>query len=386
MQLVQLRHRAVCAVCASKLPPRAEAWLDEAASRTVCLTCYRVESASRTAVEALAEGAHPAQPTAPAQPIEPAQPSGSLGADTDRVPPPRQRVKDGARDVAPASEAARRNLNEHLDQALADQERAKQAHVEAEQAQRERAQRVDQVEAEKAEMARQARLVAAAEALEREASNASNPNDARGNRSGADAAIHPPLLAEPPPNVGRRGRGAAKASRLPKVGPSLAAGVDVARQLGSDAKSTNAIARSLEAARSHGLEIINSRPWVGTSVESEAIVVGPSGVWVVDGLGDTDVPVAKGFLGGHAGSELLNVVGGRTSIISGLLFDSPYQWVPVRGALCFDSQVPPWFDAPFNLAGISITTPRELIDSLFMPLNLDADTRRKVAQHLVNRF
>ena len=82
----------------------------------------------------------------------------------------------------------------------------------------------------------------------------------------------------------------------------------------------------------------------------------------------------------------MNVVGGRTSIIAGLLFDSPFQRVPVRGALCFESSVPAWFDDPFSLAGIAITTPRDLIDSLFTPLHLDAETRRKVAQHLVNRF
>ena len=80
------------------------------------------------------------------------------------------------------------------------------------------------------------------------------------------------------------------------------------------------------------------------------------------------------------------MVGGRTSLISGLLFDSPFQRVPVRGALVFEGTVPGWFDDPFNLAGIAITTPRDLIDQLFTPLHLDADTRRRVAQHLVNRF
>ena len=100
----------------------------------------------------------------------------------------------------------------------------------------------------------------------------------------------------------------------------------------------------------------------------------------------SDNPFEKGFLGGHAGSELLNVVGGRTSLISGLLFDSPFQRVPVRGALVFEASPPGWFDGPFNLAGIAVTTPKDLIDSLFTPLHLDADTRRRVAEHLLSRF
>lgn len=176
-----------------------------------------------------------------------------------------------------------------------------------------------------------------------------------------------------------------KRGRLPRVGPSLAAGVEAAHQAANPA-TEHSIIRALEAARPHGLEILHSRPWTGTRVESEAIVVGPSGVWVVDGLGSPSDPIERGFLSGHGGSELLNVVGGRVSVISGLLFDSPFQWVPVRGALCFDYGVPSWFEAPFNLAGISITTPRDLIDSLFTPLHLDAETRSLAIAHLATRF
>lgn len=199
-------------------------------------------------------------------------------------------------------------------------------------------------------------------------------------RSGPPRTSTTPLSASPSgAGVGERPR------KLPAIGPSLAAGMDADRSAANDA-TDHAVYRALEAARPHGLEVIRSRPWVGTRVETEAIVVGPSGVWIVDGLGTAAGPVEKGFLSGHAGSELLNVVGGRTSIISGLLFDSPYQRVPVRGALCFDSGVPEWFDAPFTLAGIAITTPRDLIDSLFMPANLDVETCTEVARHLVSRF
>lgn len=352
MQLVQLRFRAVCAVCSSKLPPRAEAWQDGESSRTVCLSCHRIEVQAQAA-EAAAEFSRNRVPV----------------PDLNRAPrlrvarpgEPEDDDLDGGFDDEGVDGPALRDLDAGLDADLIEQE------LLAEQAEIARLRQ----EADERE--------AAAEAAGRERAK-SGITLPRPKRQNGPRVITEPLSAAPPAkSAGGRGM------KLPTVGPSLAAGIEADRSAANDA-STDAIFRALEAARPHGLEIIRSRPWVGTRVESEAIVVGPSGVWIVDGLGSTDGPVEKGFLAGHAGSELLNVVGGRTSIISGLLFDSSYQWVPVRGALCFDSGVPGWFDAPFSLAGIAITTPRDLIDALFMPAHLDTDTRKAVAQHLVNRF
>ncbi len=352
MQLVQLRFRAVCAVCSSKLPPRAEAWQDDESQRTVCLTCQRIEDQAATAAAA-AEAARNRTPVPDlnrAPRLVPARP-GELGAEP----------VEGLGDPADAG------LDGAFDFALAEQERISQERAEAERRAAE-------------QVARDAGDAATQEPM-RSKGSISLPGFKRTGGTG-DRFVSEPLSAIPPLDDEVTER----PTRLPQVGPSLAAQIDVDRSANGRGSDDNAIFRALEAARPHGLEIIRSRPWVGTRVETEAIVVGPSGVWIVDGLGTAAAPVEKGFLAGHAGSELLNVVGGRTSIISGLLFDSPYQWVPVRGSLCFDSTVPPWFDAPFTLAGITITTPRHLVDSLFMPLHLDADTRNKVAQHLVNRF
>ena len=343
-------------MCASKLPPRSEAWHDETTKRTVCPTCQRLQDAADAS-----GGPEAAGPGAP-QPRPPA-PDLNRAPRLVRAQPDQPEVD--LRTPVPDS-PARQHLVEEIDEALAERERADVRHAEE--------RRLDLERAARAELAR------ALEARELDAAAA----DHRPRPEQAEARLTPPLPAPPAPPRG--GGNSRRRTKLPQVGPSLAAGVDAKREIADGDRSTNAISRALEAARPHGLEIIQSRPWGGTRVESEAIVVGPSGIWVVDGLGGTDAPVEKGFLGGHAGSELLNVVGGRTSIIAGLLFDSPFQRVPVRGALCFESSVPAWFDDPFSLAGIAITTPRDLIDSLFTPLHLDAETRRKVAQHLVNRF
>lgn len=349
----------MCAVCSSKLPPRSEAWHDEATKRTVCPTCQRLDDAV-----AAADQPAPASPARPPARPRPAPPDLNRAPRLVRARPDEPDVD--LRGPAPES-PARQHLAEEIDEALAERERAELRHAEE--------RRLDLERAARAELAR------AVEASELEAA----ATDHRPRPEQSEVRLTPPLPAPPAAPARPSGNGRRK-TKLPQVGPSLAAAVEAEREIATGDQTATAISRALEAARPHGLEIIQSRPWVGTRVESEAIVVGPSGIWVVDGLGDADQPVERGFLAGHAGSELLNVVGGRTSLISGLLFDSPFQRVPVRGALCFESTVPPWFDAPFNLAGITITTPRDLIDALFTPLHLDADTRRKVAQHLVNRF
>lgn len=339
MQLVQLRFRAVCAVCSSKLPPRADAWVDEASSRTVCLSCHRIEVQAQAA-EAAAEYAR------------------------NRVPVPDLNRAPLLRSTDPLEEDEV-SLDGSETAAFSDRDADLDAELKA-QAQL----RIDEEERSR-------------DAADRESTAFSSGTGGitfPKPRTKPPRVPSEPLSARPPAEVSASG-----GRKLPSVGPSLAAGLDVDRAAAGQG-SDHAMLRALEAARPHGLEVIRSRPWVGTRVESEAIVVGPSGVWIVDGLGTTGGPVERGFLAGHSGSELLNVVGGRTSIISGLLFDSAYQWVPVRGALCFDSGVPPWFDEPFSLAGIMITTPRDLIDALFMPAHLDAATGKNVAQHLVNRF
>lgn len=40
MQATQLRHRATCDVCGSRLPPRTDAWVDPAGALIVCVSCH----------------------------------------------------------------------------------------------------------------------------------------------------------------------------------------------------------------------------------------------------------------------------------------------------------------------------------------------------------
>lgn len=342
MELVQLRHRAVCSVCGSKLPPRSEAWYDEESREAVCPTCHRVQQAARSESE------------------------GGNGVSGRPPVPDLNRAPRLVRARPSGDDPIRQEVTSEVESALADRAVAALRQAEAD--------RMDQELAAKAELTRDKQA--------REMIEAATDNRPRPERS--EARLTPPLPAPEPPT---KGSGPTwLRTRLPRVGPSLNAAAEAKKEIAANEPGPGSISRALEAARPHGLEIIASRPWVGTRVESEAIVVGPSGIWVVGGLGDSDKPLEKGFLGGHSGSELLNVVGGRTSIITGLLFDSPYQRTPVRGALCFEGPVPSWFEDQFTLAGITITTPRDLIDSLFTPLHLDAETRRKVAQHLVSRF
>ena len=317
MEVIQLRFRAVCDTCKSKLPPRSEAWQDPSTGRTICDTCKRIEDAEAASLAASEAAAR--------DQVAPAVPAPDLNRAPRLVPVDRRRaegdeVADDLASVGQSGDPAGTGNPDGIDLRLG--------------------------------------------------SSTATPSPAEP----VEGAQKGPLAASPP-----RGR-------LPKVGPSLAARVDVARTVTADAKPAGNVFSALEAAREHGLSILESRPWSGTQVDSEAIVVAPSGVWIVDAIGAGDTPVDRGFLSGVSGSELLNTVGGRTSLISGLLFDSPFQWVSVRGALCFDAAVPSWFEETFTLAGIAITTPRSLTDALFAPLRLDAATREAVAAHLLRRF
>lgn len=336
MQLVQLRHRAVCKTCGSKLPPRADAYVDEATGTTICPTCQRLAAAGPVAAPAtsgrrsLQDGPHPGDDQAPPataprrsayqRPTPPARPAAT----------PAQEPPAPSAPVAPAASAA-----------------------------------------PPAPVVEPTPVVPPAAGLP----------DIEIRTPGVTEGLNWSAEAEkaPPPSSSPNGRG----TRLPVVGPSLAAGSVVDREV---TEGDNAIRRALEAARPHGLEILRSQPWMGTRVESEHVVIAPSGVWVVDGLSESEAPFERDLLSGHQGAEILNVVGGKVSVISGLLFDSEYQWMPVRGALCFDGKVPGWYDQQFTIAGVSITTPRELIDSFFSPLRANDSTRRGVATHLMRRF
>ncbi len=312
MELVQLRFRAVCKTCHSKLPPRSDAYQDPETGDTICPTCHRVGDApivlapapfSRTTMQD--SGLPPAAGTAhfgPRAPASDPNPMPGTSAPLSAQPPRKMPRKVPAPGAPPAGS-----------EPLADWLPAKSTSTVA------------------------------------------------------------PLSAIP----------AKRKTSLPVVGPWLAAGAVAEKD--AEGGSGSPIRKILDAASEHGLEILLSRPWTGTAVESEHIVVAPSGVWVVDGLAESDVPYDRKMLSGHSGADLYNVVGGKVSVISGLLFDSEFQWMPVRGALCFEGQPPAWFDGTFTVAGIAITTPRDLIDMLFSPLRADVDARAGIAAHIARR-
>ncbi|NLD77061.1 MAG: hypothetical protein GX643_10375, partial [Acidimicrobiales bacterium] len=163
-------------MCSSKLPPRAEAWVDEASSRTVCLSCHRIEVQAQAA-EAAAEYARNRVPV----------------PDLNRAP--RLRVADPAE-----PEPALSDLDAGLDADLAEHERLR-----------------DEAAVARAREGEEGGSAAAPVVPIREITGPMPK--ARGNRVPSE-----PLSAHPPAeSSGTGGR------RLPAVGPSLAAGLDVDR-------------------------------------------------------------------------------------------------------------------------------------------------------------
>ncbi len=82
MQLVPLRARAICNVCDSKLPPRTEAWWDEATRQATCLTCELLLRAER------GETAPPPAPAPAPPPPAAAPPALQRRPPVLDVPPP----------------------------------------------------------------------------------------------------------------------------------------------------------------------------------------------------------------------------------------------------------------------------------------------------------
>ncbi|HEX2575906.1 MAG TPA: NERD domain-containing protein [Aquihabitans sp.] len=86
MELTVLRARAVCEICFSKLPPRTEAWWDEATRQATCVTCERYQRANHPDV-ALA-GATPVAVSPADSPVVDRAPVPDVGSAEDPPPPP----------------------------------------------------------------------------------------------------------------------------------------------------------------------------------------------------------------------------------------------------------------------------------------------------------
>ncbi|WP_301114122.1 nuclease-related domain-containing protein [Microbacterium sp.] len=135
-----------------------------------------------------------------------------------------------------------------------------------------------------------------------------------------------------------------------------------------------------------GVRLLHDRRIPGTRANIDHIVIGPSGVWVIDAKrykgkrpalhvdGGIIRPRTEHLrIGGRDGHKLIDGVHSQLAQVTAALGDSR---VPVIGALCFLEADWPLIGGPFTVDGIHVLWPRLLIKRLTEPApqTIDIDT------------
>ena len=164
------------------------------------------------------------------------------------------------------------------------------------------------------------------------------------------------------------------------------------------------IGELLEQARPKGIEVLHDRRIPRTRANIDHLVVGPSGVWVVDAKRYLKGRVEPRVVGRRRQVDLRLYVGSRdkTALVVGVrkqvdlaaeaLEAAPFAPVPVHGALCFVNPDVGFFARPFRIDGVLVTWRKHLLRPVLDEAGaegvaaLDAAQRAAVARFLADRF
>ncbi len=119
------------------------------------------------------------------------------------------------------------------------------------------------------------------------------------------------------------------------------------------------------------------------------MVVAPSGVWVIDSMGDTGRvhgaeatdflrPAWRLFVGGVDRTVLVDDVRRRAGVVRNVLVANGEGRVPVRPILCFSDAALGSVTPPFVMAGVLVTSRRHVVEPFSVAPGLDRSTRRWV--------
>jgi hypothetical protein len=133
------------------------------------------------------------------------------------------------------------------------------------------------------------------------------------------------------------------------------------------------VGEALDAARSKGIEVLHDCAIPRSRANIDHLVIGPTGVWIVDAKCYVNKTVERRDVGGWRRTDHRLYVDrrDRTSMIEGVarqvatvrtvLEAGDWAGVPVRGALCFVEADLGWFAKPFSIDGVLVTWRRELL-------------------------
>ncbi|CAN5664422.1 hypothetical protein BH10ACT1_BH10ACT1_17240 [soil metagenome] len=154
----------------------------------------------------------------------------------------------------------------------------------------------------------------------------------------------------------------------------------------------------LEEARAQGIEVLHDRLMPRSKANIDHLVIAPSGVWVVDAKrylngrlekrdkGTWRSPDLRLYVGSRDQTKLLDGVQKQIDAVTASLVGTPFEAVPVRGALCFVEVQLGWFAKPFELRGIAVTWRKHLLAPMVAPVVIDEQERLALTHHLAERF
>jgi hypothetical protein len=154
----------------------------------------------------------------------------------------------------------------------------------------------------------------------------------------------------------------------------------------------------LEASRRRGIEALHDRRIPGSRANIDHIVIAPSGVWVVDTKRYLDGELEKRNVGTRRKPDYRLYVSGRdkSSLVAGArkqvvqvqaaLTATPFEGVPVHGALCFVDHKRVPFAKPFTVDDVRVTWRDRLVEPMLISEVITPGPRQLLARHLAHRF
>lgn len=370
MSLIVLRARAVCAGCDSRLPPRTDAWWDDATRTARCLSCARVdgllvESAWTPEAAAPVDTVDPSEPAESVEPVEAIEAVESVegeepeptadGVIDEDAPEP---IDPDARPPLPARDRVTPLRPTRRPQAaVADARRfASQGSTAIDQDPDADVDDDDAPDADDADTRADAGHVQSAAEL-------------IGRLRSVQASVPPgkrrePLVVERPDLLVDRGP------------------IDDTR-----------VTQTLEAARIHGLEVLHGRTLDDATIEH--LVVAVNGLWTVveeenltgtlekRDLGDWFTADARLFIGDEDRTDLVRRARDQADAVRRSLASGPFAAVSIRPVVCFGTVPPGWVQQPFVVDGVSITWRNHLVEPMLDPVLLDRPARHRLVALLV---
>lgn len=211
------------------------------------------------------------------------------------------------------------------------------------------------------------------------------PRAAEGPRRGATTAPVAPIAPAAPAEV----RHDLRPGTTVDLRDGAPGGPPVEPTLWTERSERAALRELLNRTRPLGIEVLHDRHPEGSLHPIDHVVVAPSGVWVIDSMGDTGRvhgteatdflrPAWRLFVGGVDRTVMVDDVRRRAGVVRNVLVANGEGRVPVRPILCFSDAALGSVTPPFAMTGVLVTSRRHVVEPFSVAPGLDRSSRRWV--------